>query len=91
MTTPDFERFKSAVLTGLTEEDPNLSVRSRRFWNAIGLQDGEFDRRNRVIAAVAELRLGELRQLMRQLSAGEGLLELESASEARVSQAAQAR
>ncbi|WP_170272523.1 insulinase family protein [Litorivicinus lipolyticus] len=91
MTMADFERFKAAVLTGLTEEDPNLSARSQRLWNTIGLQDAEFQRRGQVIQAVSDLRLESLRGLMQRLASGEGRLTITTVDDAVAAKSAQAR
>ena len=85
MTVAEFNEFKASVLTGLTEEDPNLSARSGRFWRSIGLQDLGFDRREKVIAAVRAMELSDARQLARNLAKAQDFIFLESESEAELS------
>lgn len=78
MSVAEFNRFKDAVLTQLTEEDPNMAARTRRFWNAIGLQDLNFNRRDEVIQAVDAMALADLRRLTRGLAEADDLLQLSS-------------
>ena len=78
MTLPEFNEFKNAVLTGLTEEDTNLSARSSRFWRSIGLKDFSFDQRERVIEAVESLELSAVRAMARDLAIARSFIYLNS-------------
>ena len=78
MTQAQFSEFKNSVLTDLTEEDPNLSARSSRFWRSIGLKDFAFDRRDQVVAAIEQLALSDMREMARRLARGEAFIYLNS-------------
>lgn len=92
MSVAEIDEFKEAVLTGLNEEDPNLAARSAKFWRSIGLEDTEFDRREKVAAAVQSLTPTDLRNLSRQLAMAKSFAFLSTEAQVEdVSSSAQAR
>ncbi len=91
MTQAQFSEFKNSVLTDLTEEDPNLSARSSRFWRSIGLKDFAFDRRDQVVAAIEQLTLSDMREMARRLARGEAFIYLNSGGAIQNPQAALGR
>ena len=93
LTLAQFNEFKGAVLTGLTEEDPNLSSRSARFWRSIGLKDLEFDRQQQVIDAVQAMTLADARALAKDFAKARDFMFIQTTSvnESAAAPAAQVR
>lgn len=74
----ELETFKAALVSNLTEDDPSLAAQARRHWNALGLNDLTFDRREQVVAAVESISITDIRFLASALAEGVNRIELQS-------------
>lgn len=52
MSQEDFERHRKALVVRLTEQDKQLTQRSRRYWHEIDRNNYSFDTREQLVAAV---------------------------------------
>ncbi|MCV2885596.1 insulinase family protein [Aestuariibacter sp. AA17] len=57
---PYWQRLKDNVIKQLSEKDANLSMKSQRLWMALGNDDLNFDKNDRIIKAIESLELSEL-------------------------------
>ena len=76
------DRYREAVLTGLRERPKSLTEQTQRFRNSIDLEELDFDRRARLIAAVEALDKAQLESLWHAIRAAQlGSLLLIAAAE----------
>ena len=86
----DLETFKAALVSNLTEDDPSLGAQARRHWNALGLNDLTFDRREQVVEAVKSVTIADIRFLASAIAEEVNRLELSSTGRNDVAQLDQA-
>ncbi len=66
-TEQQWQSSKQGLISQLREKDSNLNGKSKRYWNAIGIKDHNFDKHLRIAAAVEEIERVDLIRFMVEL------------------------
>lgn len=78
MFTPIWEQVKSSVIKQLVENDTNLTMKSQRYWMAIGNEDHEFKQISKLAYAVKNLNFDDMllfcKKLLKREQVGELIL-----------------
>ncbi|MFQ3235459.1 MAG: insulysin [Paraglaciecola sp.] len=67
--TDDWQDLKYGVMKQLTAKDTNLSMKSHRFWSALGTKDQRFQLNQVMVAELASLNFSDLQQFLTDMSA----------------------